>query len=110
MHDISYGVHADGVKFGNDTFASPTVKLGDGKTLIASVAFTNSAGIVFTESDGEPFESWEAGEKEYLVNETPEQEKIYIVFTCQKSIDAAIAQLLVAKNMLADIQKTVKAT
>jgi hypothetical protein len=105
MHDISYGVHADGVKFGNDKFASPTVKLGDGKTLIASVSFKNSAGIVFTESDGEPFENWENGEKAYLVNERPEQEKIYIVFTNQKSIDAAIAQLLEAKNMLAELQR-----
>lgn len=105
MHDISYGVHADGVKFGKDKFASPTVKLGDGKTLIASVAFKNSAGIVFTESDGEPFEEWEKGEKEYLINEAPEKEKIYIVFTELKSIDAAIAQLYVARQMLSDLKE-----
>lgn len=105
MRDINYGVHADGVKFGNDRFASPTVKLGDGKTLIATVGFKNSAGIVFTESDGEPFETWKNGEKAYLVNESPEQEKIYIVFTSQKSIDAVIAQLLEAKNILSDLQK-----
>jgi hypothetical protein len=105
MHEISYGVHSDGVTVGEDQLASPTVKLGDGKTLIASVVFKNSAGIVFTESDGDPFESWEGGEKAYLVNDAPYKEKIYVVFTCQKSIDAAIAQLLVAKNLLAKIKQ-----
>jgi hypothetical protein len=105
MHDIQYGVHADGVKFGSDRFASPTVKLGDGKTLIASVGFKNSTGIVFTESDGDPFDKWENGEKAYLVNECPEKEKIYIVFTDPRSIDATIAQLLVAKDMLLDLKQ-----
>lgn len=103
MHDIEYGVHTDGVKFGSDKFASPVVKLGDGRTLIASVGFEGSAGIVFTESDGEPFQKWEAGEKKYLVNESPETEKMYIVFTDPRSIDATIEQLLVAKGMLMEL-------
>jgi len=104
MQDISYGIHTDGVIVGNDNLPSPTAKLGNGKTLIASVAFEGAAGIVFTENDGEPFEQWENGEKAYLVNDRPDSGKIYLVFTCQKSIDAAIYQLLIAKNLLADLE------
>lgn len=105
MNDIEYGIHTDGVKFGNDKIASPTVKLGDGKTLIASIGLENSTGIVFTKSDGEPFQKWENGEKKYLVNDSPEKEKIFILFTDPRSIDGTVAQLLVAKDMLLKLKQ-----
>lgn len=99
MKDIDYGI--SDVVFGEDTIASKTVKFGDGNTLISSVIWEGvGAGIclVRNKSDShKPFQRYEKGELSYHINESPESEKVYIVFDNIRSIDSLIAQLEITK-------------
>ncbi len=99
MQDVDYGI--SDVIFGEDTNPSKTVKFGDGNTLISTVTWEGiGAGIclVRNKSDShKPFQSYGKGELSYHVNESPELEKVYLVFDNAKSIDALIRQLELTK-------------
>ena len=95
MKDLDYGI--SNAIFGNDEVESKTVKFGDGNTLISGVSWgENGFGIclVRNRSDAhQPFQSYKNGELNYHVNQSPNEEKVYIVFDNIKSADALIYQL-----------------
>jgi len=50
--------------------------------------------------DSKPFEVLANGESEIAVNKSPDDQKIYILFDNEKSIDALIFQLEESRKML----------
>lgn len=95
MKDIDYGI--SNVYFGADAITSKTVKFGDGNTLISGVSFGDyGCGICLVRNKSEshyPFASYKNGELNSHVNESPLDEKVYLLFDNVKSIEALICQL-----------------
>jgi len=98
----NYGISR--VIYGNDNVDSTTCTFGDGLTMIASVGFDSGlCGVVFVRSrniESKPFQVFTGGESEIAVNKSPDDEKIYILFDNEKSIDALIFQLEESRKLL----------
>lgn len=98
----NYGISK--IVYGEDNVESATCVLGDGLTRVASVGFDNGlCGVVLVRSiniESEPFQVFNGGESDIAVNQSPDDEKIYILFDNEKSIDALIFQLEESRKML----------
>lgn len=103
MSEFNYGIST--VVFGEDKKASNVVKMGDGLTRIASVRFDNGdSGLCFVRAEdiGEPFQYFDKGESERAVNKTPNEQKVYLLFDDERSIDAIENQLKEARKLLTE--------
>jgi hypothetical protein len=100
---MQYGLSS--VIFGDDKLESKVVKMGDGLTRIASVKFENGdCGICFVRAEdiGKPFQIFDEGESNKVVNERTDEEKVYLIFDDERSIDAIENQLREARRLLTE--------
>ncbi len=104
MKDLDYGI--SDVIFGNDNIPSKTVKFGDGNTLISGVSFGEyGCGVCLVRNHSDthkPFDTYAHGELSGHVNQSPDDEKVYILFDNSKSVIALIEQLQLQLKELID--------
>lgn len=99
MKTIEYGITE--ITVGNDNIKSKLVKFGDGKTRISTVFWDGElSGLQLCRSDKlkqEPFKEYKPGD-DISPNSLPEEDKVYIIFDNEKSIDVMINRLIEARD------------
>ena len=103
MNKSDYGITKS--KVGDDVVESTVVKFGDGMTRVSSVFWDGElSGVQICRSDNLQktlFKKFGPGE-DRDPNTLPEDDKVYLVFDNEKSIDIVIAQLQEAKDNMRD--------
>jgi hypothetical protein len=103
MNQTDYGItHC---KVGDDVVKSTIVKFGDGLTRVSTCFWDDGlSGVQLCRSDKlqqTPFKKFNPGE-DRDPNTLLDDDKVYLVFDNEKSIDAIIAQLQEAKEKMRD--------
>jgi hypothetical protein len=103
MNKSDYGITK--FKVGDDVVESTIVKFGDGLTRVSTVFWDGElSGVQLCRSDKlqkTPFKKFNPGE-DRDPNTLLDDDKVYLVFDNEKSIDIVIAQLQEAKDNMRD--------
>lgn len=103
MNKTDYGITS--AKVGDDVVESTIVKFGDGLTRVATVFWEGElSGLQLCRSDKLqkiPFKEFSPGE-DRDPNTLLDDDKVYLVFDNEKSIDIVIARLQEAKENMRD--------